>query len=71
MSCDKRPFGSKQQAHQAVQTMSQRVRVYVCPECRKYHVTKDRDGNAARDARAWASKKRREKRRGRMDDRYE
>lgn len=40
--CEKRPFGSKHAAHAAMQTMGQSVRVYICHDCGKYHVTKSR-----------------------------
>lgn len=63
MACDKRTFSSKNQAHRAVQTMGQTIRVYYCEECRGYHTTKERGGQSGR---AWGHKKARGMRHDRL-----
>lgn len=36
----KRGYGSKSAAKQAHRTVGRKIRVYLCPECKKYHITK-------------------------------
>lgn len=67
MACEKRAFGSRKQAHDAVQTMSQSVRVYWCNECSAYHNSKR--GEEGSDRRFASRRKRqvRNNRRSRLD----
>jgi hypothetical protein len=38
-ACGKRSFSSRQAARRACRTLSNRIRVYLCPACHGFHIT--------------------------------
>lgn len=55
--CEKRGYHSKHKAREAVRSMGNTVRVYECEECHRFHVTKDRSGNPAKNSRNWRARR--------------
>lgn len=43
--CEKRGYPSVASARKANRRMGNTIRAYLCGECHKYHVTKDRRGS--------------------------
>lgn len=50
MECTKIGYKSTRSAHQAVKAMGNTVRVYRCPNCHQFHVTKERGGRHLKKA---------------------
>jgi hypothetical protein len=66
--CDKRGFPGVNAARQSITEMSNSVRVYLCPECKQYHVTKERNGKPASSMRAFRAYSARKRRHDKMSD---
>lgn len=67
MACEKRRFASKRSAHEAVQTMSQTVRVYWCNECNAFHNSKRNEDGSDRQLSNQRKRRDRNNRRSRLD----
>lgn len=66
-SCNKRAYTSEKKAREAIKAMGNTVRVYFCPNCHWYHVTKEKYGKPQKNGRAWrdtAQRGRRHRRNG-------